>query len=97
MTLRPVMLTPMLLAGTTLASCGKQGDLERPAPLFGAQAKADYEARKAAEAQKKADKQADDADPHQDRAVEAPSAITEPNNSGSTGPQGAIPNPLSNP
>jgi hypothetical protein len=41
-------LTAALAGG--LAACGKQGVLERPAPLFGAKAKAQYEAEKAAEA-----------------------------------------------
>jgi predicted small lipoprotein YifL len=99
MTLRPVLLAVLLLAGTTLASCGKQGDLEQPAPLFGAKAKADYEAKQKAKAEaaaaKKADK-SDDADPYQSRPVEAPSAITEPNNPGANAPQGVLPDPLAN-
>jgi hypothetical protein len=39
-----------MIALLALAGCGKQGALERPAPLFGARAKAQYEAEKAAEA-----------------------------------------------
>jgi hypothetical protein len=31
-------------AALALSACGKQGDLERPAPLWGAKAKAEYEA-----------------------------------------------------
>jgi hypothetical protein len=34
-----------LLASMALSGCGKLGDLEQPAPLFGAKAKADYEAQ----------------------------------------------------
>ncbi len=35
---------------TTLGGCGRVGPLDQPAPLFGARAKADYQAKKAAEA-----------------------------------------------
>jgi hypothetical protein len=38
----------LLLSGAAalaLSACGKQGDLEQPAPLWGAKAKAEYEAR----------------------------------------------------
>ena len=37
-----------------LAACGKQGDLERPAPLWGEKAKADYEAQKRKDAEERA-------------------------------------------
>ena len=44
----------VVLAGLSLvvalASCGKQADLQRPAPLWGAKAKADYAAQKRAQA-----------------------------------------------
>jgi predicted small lipoprotein YifL len=33
----------LLGAAVALAGCGRQGDLERPAPLFGAKAKQDYQ------------------------------------------------------
>ena len=47
----PRLLMVGLLAGAAgLSACGRQGDLERPAPLFGAKARAQYEANKAAEA-----------------------------------------------
>lgn len=35
-----------------LTSCGKQSELQRPAPMWGAKAKADYAAQKRAEADK---------------------------------------------
>jgi len=35
-----------------LASCGKQADLQRPGPMWGAKAKADYAAQKRAQADK---------------------------------------------
>lgn len=40
----------LIALSAALAGCGKQGVLERPAPLFGAKAKAQYEAEKAQEA-----------------------------------------------
>ena len=51
---RPTLAT--LAAGATLigalalGACGKEGSLDRPAPLFGAKAKADYAAEKQREA-----------------------------------------------
>ena len=41
------------LAAGTLGGCGKQGDLERPAPMWGEKAKADYEAQQRAAASAK--------------------------------------------
>jgi hypothetical protein len=41
-----------LAATLALAACGKVGALEQPAPLYGAQAKADYDAHKKAAADK---------------------------------------------
>ena len=39
-----VALAAVFLAGTALGGCGKQGALERPAPLWGAKQKAEYDA-----------------------------------------------------
>jgi hypothetical protein len=39
-----------LAASLMLCACGKVGTLEQPAPLYGAKAKADYQAKKAAAA-----------------------------------------------
>ena len=50
---RPALII-MAIAALALAGCGKVGTLERPAPMWGAQAKADYEAQKKAEAAAKA-------------------------------------------
>jgi hypothetical protein len=41
-----------LSAIVAIASCGKQADLQRPAPMWGAKAKADYAAQKRAQADK---------------------------------------------
>ncbi len=44
---RPLLWAAALLM---LAACGRVGPLDQPAPLYGAKAKADYQARKAADA-----------------------------------------------
>ncbi len=41
-----------LVGSMTLGACGRVGTLEQPAPLYGAKAKADYQRKKAAEAEK---------------------------------------------
>ena len=48
-------LIVMAIATLALTGCGKVGALERPAPMWGAKAKADYEAQKKAEAAAKAE------------------------------------------
>jgi hypothetical protein len=55
----------LLLAATGLAlgACGRVGPLEQPAPLYGAKAKSDYQARKAAEAAAQAQNEADQPEP----------------------------------
>jgi hypothetical protein len=45
-----IMALAGLSAVVAIASCGKQATLQRPAPLWGAKAKADYSAQKRAEA-----------------------------------------------
>lgn len=47
-----------LVAVAGLSACGKMGSLERPAPLFGARAKAEYEAERAQEARDDAQRRA---------------------------------------
>jgi hypothetical protein len=44
----PITLALAAALGFALAGCGKQGDLDRPAPLWGAKAKAQYEAEQRA-------------------------------------------------
>lgn len=56
---RPVLIlstAALLAASLALSGCGKVGELERPAPMWGAKAKADYEAQKKAEAAAKAER-----------------------------------------
>jgi hypothetical protein len=48
----------MIVSGAALialctSACGKQGDLERPAPMWGAKARAEYEAQKRQQADTK--------------------------------------------
>jgi|APGre2960657404_1045060.scaffolds.fasta_scaffold14978_2 hypothetical protein len=53
--IRRPLVTPVLIVLATaglliVSACGKQGKLDQPAPLFGAEAKAAYAAKKQAEA-----------------------------------------------
>jgi hypothetical protein len=54
MTIRPIVLALLMASGAVLAGCGKTGELERPAPLWGEAAKHDYDTQRAAEAGAKA-------------------------------------------
>jgi hypothetical protein len=82
-----------------LSACGKTGELQQPAPLFGAQAKADYDAKKRAEAEAEAAKRAQpqpaSTDPTAQPLDQAPYAQSLPGQSGpfSTPAQGALPTP----
>ena len=58
--LRPALLVAAATA-LMLTACGKQGVLEQPAPLFGAEAKAAYAAKKQAAADAAAKAQAEKA------------------------------------
>jgi len=53
MSMRPLILT-LALTGIALGGCGKTGILEQPAPMFGAEAKAQYAQQKKDEADAKA-------------------------------------------
>jgi len=85
-------------ASASLAGCGKQGVLERPAPLFGAHAKAEYEAEKAQEARDEAQRAAqrrDDQAPVQDNAPRSTREVKDPNqilNPASSNPIAGAPN-----
>lgn len=54
------MVAALVGAGLVLSGCGKVGELDRPAPLWGAKAKADYEAQQKAAADAAARKDAQD-------------------------------------
>jgi len=109
MSARPVMLAlaaaGAALAGLGLSGCGKTGNLEQPAPLFGTEAKAQYAAQKKAEAEEKARANAarkaqptgpivDDPDsqplPNGPYNPPNPSHLSDPF---APGPQGALPSP----
>jgi hypothetical protein len=110
MTARPQIarfgLAAALLAGLALGACGKLGDLEQPAPLFGAKAKADYAARRHADEAARARAAAAKSAPAEQNAnTPDPSALplhqapwappipgrTDPN--GPNGPPTALPEP----
>jgi len=97
-----VVLALVFAASTGLAACGKLGDLEQPAPLFGAKAKSDYEQHKeeAARARARAASQPpppnDEADSSAAPLTQAPYAPTLPGRNDTMppqGPQGALPQP----
>ncbi len=84
-------LAAALLLSGAMGGCGKLGPLDQPAPLFGAQAKADYQARRKADAEAKAAKDAaqrqpvnanaiaDQPDPEIDNAPRTKRDIQDPN------------------
>jgi hypothetical protein len=74
MTLRPLILIPALALAATLGGCGKTGELEQPGPLYGAQAKQDYEAKKTARAAAKAAEEAQTRQNERDNTVFDPQA-----------------------
>jgi predicted small lipoprotein YifL len=99
-------IAAVFLASVALAGCGKLGELEQPAPMFGAQAKADYAAQHRAEDAARARAQAarqpspeqngNTPDPNALPLHEAPYAPpipgrTDPN--GPSGPPTALPTP----
>ncbi len=72
-----VLSAAVMIAAAGLSACGKVGELEQPAPLWGAQAKADY-------AKKKAEQEARNRAAAEQRNKPAlpsqPGAITDPAN-----------------
>jgi hypothetical protein len=99
-----------LILALATGGCGRVGTLDQPAPLYGAKAKADYEARKAADAARaKAGKDADEPEPLAPdtppisapaggpanlRVSPAPGMRPAPN---APGPQGVLPDPYARP
>ena len=107
MSARPLILTLALVfaGGAGLSACGKTGLLDQPAPMFGSEAKAQYQAQKQADAEAKARANAvkkaqqsgpivDDPDsqplPNGPYSPPNPSHVTDPF---ASGPQGALPQP----
>jgi hypothetical protein len=94
----------VFLAGVGLAACGKLGDLEQPAPMFGHRAKADYTqqqhaadaARARARAQAEPPPPNDEASSGAEPLTQAPFAPTIPGRNDTMPPQGdpgALPTP----
>ena len=84
----------LFFGATALAGCGLPGQLDQPAPLYGSQAKADYAAKKKAEAEERARQDA------ARKAQPAPATVVEdPTNQPLTQAPytPAIPNPTGNP
>jgi hypothetical protein len=92
-----------LLAAAALAGCGKQGVLDRPAPLFGERARAEYEAQRAQDARDDAQRAAQRAGEGQLPAGNAPPSsreIRDPNQRlepASSAPLPGAPNPFGGP
>jgi predicted small lipoprotein YifL len=92
-----------------LAACGRQGELERPGPLWGAKAKAEYSAQKRAQAEAASNAAAaNQVEPIPDQALQPyanpastphdqPVPGAGPSPTGSTQPGGVIPNPFGQP
>ncbi len=94
-----------LAAALALGACGKVGALDQPAPLYGAKAKADYDARKQAAADKAQAKKDQDqierlptenpnADPSPSRLVPVTGEPPAPNAPSSPG---VLPDPINQP
>ena len=103
-----VLFAALCATSLVLAGCGKAGELEQPAPLFGAKAKADYDAKKRAEADARAKAKKDNSepttpnipDPNHPPLTQAPYATAIPGaGSGPFGsaPPGALPSPGNGP
>jgi hypothetical protein len=113
MTARPALIALFAacaaLTCATLAGCGKTGLLEQPAPMFGAEAKANYAAEKKADADAKARAAAAKKSQSTSPIVDDPDSQPAPNgpytppNPGhlsdpfAQGPQGALPTPGKSP
>jgi hypothetical protein len=103
MTLHPLAATGavLLLIGAPLGACGKLGALEKPGPLNGAGRATDRQAeeqrRQAQDPQRPidtVDPRDRSIDPAPPRAAPIPGSGQDPT---APGPQGALPNPYSNP
>ena len=98
-----VSLALIFVASLGLSACGKLGDLEQPPPLFGAKAKADYEAQHQQDAARARARAAalpppaeDETDSSAAPLTQAPYAPLIPGRNDTMppqGPQGALPQP----
>jgi len=98
---------PLLIAlALVLAGCGKVGNLDQPAPLYGEQSKAKYAAQQKAAAEAKAKKESNEPEPLPDQQYDptkdvatqraAPVPGTNPDPSGAAQP-GVLPDPFTRP
>jgi hypothetical protein len=91
-----IAIALVFVASVGLSACGKLGDLEQPAPLFGSKAKADYEAQHQADAARARARAASEPPPPNDEATtsseqpltQAPYAPTIPGRNDTMPPQG---------
>jgi len=101
-----LVIAAVLAGALALGGCGRAGSLDQPGPLFGAKAKADWDAQKRAEADARAKAKAaakDNSEPDHPNApdpnhpplAQAPYATPLPGVSGPMGssPQGSLPSP----
>jgi predicted small lipoprotein YifL len=88
-----ILIPALVMALLGLAACGKQGQLDRPAPLFGAKAKAEYEAQRLAAAKAEADPQSGSAQTNGDFSQDADGGSKDPE----LAPIGSNPIPGANP
>ncbi|MDR3506836.1 MAG: hypothetical protein P4L64_02955 [Caulobacteraceae bacterium] len=101
-----LLLATLFLTSAALGGCGKIGSLEQPAPLYGAKAKADWDAKQRAAAEEKAKKKADNAEPDHPADPLPPPLAQAPYSTPMPGagsnpfgrvPQGSLPNPGTTP
>jgi predicted small lipoprotein YifL len=71
---RTALLLTVGAIALAAAGCGRRGDLEQPAPLFNERARADYEARRAAQRQQQEDQRNADGTAATRDTAAAPSA-----------------------
>lgn len=106
--LAALALTGLFTGALALGACGKQGELERPAPLWGDKAKAEYQAQKKREQEEREAAAANGGsstlvrpgpgDPGQPgvpaRTAPIPGGPQDP---GASGPPGVLPDPYARP
>jgi hypothetical protein len=103
MTIRPLVLALLLASTAAVAGCGKTGSLDRPAPLFGSKARADYDAKRATDAAARAreaaarrNQQGTPLDPTSQVPTQAPYAPSLPGRTDPLGPSPQTPGAGSN-
>jgi len=91
------------VAAAGLAGCGRMGQLEQPAPLYGTRAKADYDQRKAereaarARHDASADERTDQEPPGSDNAPRTTREMQDPNQINTPASRAPIPGSMNDP